>query len=198
MMFFARHVRAVARPGLQDPLGELLLEGLVVLAAGVRLERHHVPRVGGVLAGRRLGRVDQAQRTRAELHQRGHAAGLHIAVRGEQVRHRVGADAPFERAIDVRIERLRGEARALVQGQMQAEQRPGGVLEAIEPRLQRLRQLLAADQALERLVHVDGAGDELPGPHDAAVVERDPGRASALDHDAIDPHLRRNRCRRPR
>ena len=64
-------------------------------------------------------------------------------MRGSEIRHRLRADAPFQRAIDVRIERLGGKARALLQRQMQPEQRPGGVLKAIKLRLQLLRQLLA-------------------------------------------------------
>ena len=56
------------------------------------------------------------------------------------------------------------KARALVQSEMQAEQRPGGVLEGVELRSQAFRQLLAADQALEGLMHVDGAGDECRSP----------------------------------
>jgi hypothetical protein len=53
-------------------------------------------------------------------------------MRREQLLHGLGADAPFERAVDVRIERRGGKARAFVQREMQPEQRPVGVLEAVE------------------------------------------------------------------
>ena len=82
------------------------------------------------------------------------------------------------------------ELRALVEREMQAEQAPGGVLEAVELLQERSGELFAADQGLERLVHVERRGDELPGPHGAAVVELDAGGLAVLDDDAVDAHLR--------
>ena len=159
-------------------------------AADIRVERHHVPGIGRVLAGRRLGGVEHAQRTRPELDQLRHAAGLHVAVGREQVLHGLGADAPFERAIDVRIEARGRELRSLMQCEMQAVERPGGRLELIELAPERLGQLLATDQLLERLVHIERARHELPGAHRAAVGERDAAGAAALHEDAVDRDLR--------
>ena len=90
------------------------------------------------------------------------------------------------------------KARALVQREMQPEQRPGVYLKPSSFLQESLRQLLAADHVLEGLVHVERAGDELPGAHGAAVGERDAGRAAAFDHDAVDRDLRLEACRRPR
>ncbi len=123
----------------------------------------------------------QAQRSGAELHQLGHAAGLHVLMRREQILHGLGADRPFQRTVDVGIEFFRGEARALVQRQMQAEQAPFRVLEVVELFQEGGRQLLAADQRFECLMHVERGGDELPRAHRAAVVERDAGRLAVLD-----------------
>ena len=149
-----------------------------------------MPAIGRVLAGRRLGRIEQAQRPGAELHQLRHAAGHHILMRREQILHGFGADAPFHRAVDIGIEFFRGETRAFVERQMQAEQAPGGVLEGVEFFQERRRQLFAPDQILEGLVHVERRGDELARPHGAAVVEFDAGGLAVLDDDFVDAHLR--------
>src|SRR6516165_11882850 len=61
--------------------------------------------------------------------------------------------------------------------------------EAVELAAERLGQLTAANKLLERLMHVERAGDEL-GPHRAAVSQRDPGRLPAFDKNAIDRDLR--------
>src|SRR4029079_18272440 len=53
------------------------------------------------------------------------------------------------------------------------------------------RKLGAPDVLLEGLADVHGAGDELPGPHRAAVLQRDAGRLAALDDDAVKLDLRR-------
>jgi hypothetical protein len=71
----APHVGRVTRPFLDDPLGELLLERLVVARTDVGIERHDVPGVGRVLARRRLSGVEHAERARAELHDLRHAIG---------------------------------------------------------------------------------------------------------------------------
>ena len=73
---------------------------------------------------------------------------------------------------------------------MEAEQAPFGVLELVELGAPRFGKLLAADQLLERLVHVDGRGDELARAHGAAVGKFNAGRLAALDHDAVDVDLR--------
>src|SRR5262249_8261638 len=65
----ARHVGAVACPSLYDLVRELPLELLVALSAEIRVERHDVPCIGRMLAGRRLRRIEQAQRSRSELHE---------------------------------------------------------------------------------------------------------------------------------
>jgi hypothetical protein len=104
----------------------------------------------------------------------------------EQFVHGLGAEAPFQRVMQVRIEFLRGEAHRLVQRQMQPVERPAGVLETIELVQERRRKLRPADVFLERLVHVHGRGDELPRPHGAAVFQRDAGRLATLDDDAVE------------
>ncbi|MGA8539564.1 MAG: hypothetical protein WB566_08685, partial [Terriglobales bacterium] len=58
----AREVRAVTRERLDDFLREFALEFFMTLPAEVRPARHHVPAIGRVLAGRRLRRVDDAER----------------------------------------------------------------------------------------------------------------------------------------
>ena len=131
----------------------------------------------------------QAQRPGAELHQFRYAAGLHVLMRGEQILHGLGADRPFQRTVDVRIEIFRGEARTLVERQVQAEQAPFRVLEAVELFQEGRRQLLAADQRFECLMHVERGGDELPRAHRATVVERDAGRLAVLDDDPVDADL---------
>src|SRR5262252_6622109 len=185
----ARHVGAVACPSLYDLVCEFLLELAVVLAAEVRVERHDVPRIGRVLARWRLRRVEQAQRPGPELHELRDAASLHVAVRREEVLHRLGADAPFECAVDVRVEACRGKAWAFMQSEVEPVERPRGILKAVELAAERLRQLPAANKLLERLMHIERAGDEL-GPHRAAVRERDSGRLPAFDNNAIDRDLR--------
>ena len=52
------------------------------------------------------------------------------------------------------------------------------------------RKLFAADQVLEGLVHVERRGDELLGPHRAAVTQLDAGRLATLDDDALGVDLR--------
>ena len=111
----------------------------------------------------------------------------------EQILHRLGADAPFQRAVDIRIEIGGGEFRRLVQGEMQSEQRPAGILEAIELGGERRWQLRAPDQGLEGLMHVDGAGHELPRAYRPAVGKHDAAGAAAFDQDAVDRYLRRKR-----
>ena len=95
-------------------------------------------------------------------------------MRGEQLLHAIGADAPFERAVDVRIEGGGGKLRALMQREVKSEQSPAGVLEAVELRGERRGQLRAADQVFEGLMHVEGRGDELAGQkcyRDRAVAD---------------------------
>ena len=154
-------------------------------------ERHDVPGIGRVLAGRRLGRIDHAERPRAELHDLRHAVRHHVLVRGEQFSI---VSAP---RLHFSVRWMFGsnfsgvEAHRLVQREVQAEERPRGVLEVVELLQERRRKLLAADVVLEGLVHVEGRGDELPGPHGAAVLQRDAGRLAALDDDAVELDLRR-------
>jgi hypothetical protein len=73
--------------------------------------------------------------------------------------------------------------------EMEPIKRPGGVLEAVELAAERLEQLLAANKRLERLMHIERAGNEF-GAHRAAVRERDSARAPAFDNDAINCDLR--------
>ena len=183
------HIRADLGPGLDDLVGELFLETLVILPADVGIERHHMPGIGRRLAGRRLRRVEQAERSRAELDHLRHAAGLGVLVRREQVVHGLRADAPFLGTVDVRIEFFRGKARAFIERQMQSEQAPLRVLELVDLVEERLRQLRAADELLEGLMHVEGRGDELGRADGAAVGQRDAGRLAAFDDDAVDSDL---------
>src|SRR5262249_40866004 len=185
----ARHVGTVARPSLYDLVRELLLELVVALPAEIRFERHDVPCIGRMLAGGRLRRIEQAQWSRSELYELRHAAGLHVAVRREQVLHRLGADAPFERAVDVRVEARRGKARAFMQREVEPVDRPRGISKAVELAAERLGQLPAANKLLERLMHVRRAGDEF-GPPRAAVSQPDSSRLPAFDNNAIDRDLR--------
>ena len=95
--------------------------------------------IGRVLARRRLTRIDEAERAGAELNYRRHPARLDVVVGRNEVRHRLGADAPFQRPTNVLVETFGGETRRLVQGQVQAEQRPSGVFEIVELLLKRRR-----------------------------------------------------------
>ena len=88
----------------------------------------------------------------------------------------------------------RGKARAFVQREMQAEQRPVGVLEAVEFLEECRRQLRPADQCLEGLMHVERGSDEALRPHGAAVGEDNAAGAAAFDQNAVDRHLRRERA----
>src|SRR5260370_17460657 len=109
----------------------------------------------------------------------------------EQFVHSLRIEAPFQGAVDVRIEFLRVEAHRLAQRQMQAEDRPLGVLKFVELLQERGRKLRASDVVLEGLMHVQRAGYELPGAHGASVLESYSGRLAALDHDAVELDLRR-------
>src|SRR4029078_7935458 len=111
-------------------------------------------------------------------------------MRGEQVFHGLGADAPFERAVDVWVEFFGSETRAFVERQMQPEQAPRGVLEAVELPEKGGRKMPAPDQALESRVHVKRGSHELRGPNRLAADQLDAGGAPVLDEDAIDVHLR--------
>src|SRR6516162_623183 len=115
-----------------------------------------MPAIGRVLAWRRLRRIDYAQGAGAELHDARRAFGFDVLEGGEQVLHRLGADAPFQGAVNVRIEFGGGKFRRLVQSEMQAEQRPTGVLKAIELCGEGRGQLRASDQIFESLMHVYG------------------------------------------
>src|SRR6185312_12722980 len=110
--------------------------------------------------------------------------------------YRLGAETPFQGAMQIRIERLGGEAHRLVQREVQAVERPGGVLEAVELLQERRRKLRAADVILEGLVHVERRGDELLGLHGAAVFQGDAGRLAAFDDDAVELDLRREAAAR--
>src|SRR5262249_6708258 len=109
--------------------------------------------------------------------------------RGGELLHRVGADAPLERAVDIGFEACRPEAWTFVQREVQAEQRPRGVLKAIELAAEVLCELAAADHGLEGLVDIDGARHELARTNAAPVGERDAGSAATLDDDALDMRL---------
>src|SRR5260370_36115117 len=109
----------------------------------------------------------------------------------DQLVHGLRAEAPFQRAVDVRIEFLRVEAHRLAQRQMQAEDRPLGGLKFVELLQKRGRKLRASDVVLAGLMHVQRAGYELPGAHGASVLESYSGRLAALDHDAAELDLRR-------
>src|SRR5882724_442402 len=98
-------------------------------------------------------------------------------MRGSELLHGVGADAPLERAVDIRLEACRPEARTFVEREVQSEQCPGRVLKTIELAAEVLRELAAPDHALEGLVHVDGACHERTGPHAAPIGQRDASRA---------------------
>jgi hypothetical protein len=89
-----------------------------------------VPYVGRVLAGRRLCgsmRLNGPDPNCTSVSTRS-APMLHLS------------------AIDVRIGARRGKARALMQGEMQSMERPGGIAEA-ELALERLRQLLGRQES---------------------------------------------------
>jgi hypothetical protein len=73
---------------------------------------------------------------------------------------------------------------------MQAEDRPLGVLKSVQLFKERGRKLRASDVVLEGLVHVQRAGDELPGAHGASVLESYSSRLASLDHDAFELDLR--------
>src|SRR5262245_26995453 len=111
-------------------------------------------------------------------------------MRREQVLHRLGADAPFQCAVDVGIEFLSRKARTLVKRQVQPEEAPRRVLETVELLEERGGQLFAPDQTLERLMHVKRRSHELPGAYGSAIVQLDAGRFAVLDHDAVDIDLR--------
>src|SRR5215469_1428725 len=87
------------------------------------------------------------------------------------------------------IEARRGKARAFMQREVEPVDRPRGISKAVELAAERLGQLPAANKLLERLMHVERAGDE-SGPHRAAVRERNSGRLPAFDKNAIDRDLR--------
>src|SRR5215470_7686600 len=110
-------------------------------------------------------------------------------MRGEQVLHGLGADAPLQGAIDVGLKFFRREARALVERKMQAKQAPGGVLEAVELVEERAGQLLAPDQPFKRLMDIERRGDELARSHGAAIGQFDAGRAAILDNNAVNINL---------
>src|SRR5258705_9321791 len=112
-------------------------------------------------------------------------------MRGSKLLHGVGADAPLQRAVDIRLEACRPEARTIVEREVQAEQCPGRVLKTIELAAEVLRELAAPDHALEGLVHIDGARHELIRTHAAPVGKLDAGCAATLDQNALDMRLRR-------
>src|SRR5678815_1614969 len=134
-----------------------------------------MPTIGRVLARRSLCRVEQAEWPRSELHQLGHAPGLDVLVRREQIFHGLSADAPFQRAVDVRVEFLGGETRTFVEREMQPEQAPRGILEAVEFFEESSRQLFTPDQALESLMHVERRSHELSGADCLAAEQFDTG-----------------------
>ncbi len=146
-----------------------------------------------MLSGRSLCRVEQAERPRSELHKLRHAPGLDVLMRREQILHGLGADAPLQGTVDVGIEFFRRETRALVEREMQAEQTPCRVLEAIEFLEKCGGQLFAANQSFESLVYVERRGHELPGAHGPSISQFDACRASGFDDNTVDVHLR---CKR--
>src|SRR4029078_12040733 len=107
-----------------------------------------------VLARRGLCRVEEAERPRSGLQQLRHGAGLRVVMSREQVLRGLGANAPLQRAVDVRVKFLGGETRTFVEREMQSEQAPRGVLESVEFFEESSRQLITPDQALKRLIHV--------------------------------------------
>src|SRR3954471_10879155 len=111
-------------------------------------------------------------------------------MRGGKLLHRVGADAPLQRAVDIGLEACRLETRAFVQREMQAEQRPRRVLKTIELAAKFLRELAAPDHALEGLVHIDSARHEGTRTYAVAIGKLDAGRATAFDQNARDMCLR--------
>ena len=77
-----------------------------------------------------------------------------------------------------------------MQSEVQPEQCPAGVLEAVQLVDKCRRPLRAPDQVLEGLMHIYGRGDEAAGAHRAPIGQRDAAGTAALDENALDRHLR--------
>src|SRR5580692_10784595 len=172
-------------PGRQHPVGELLFHRLDVLRVAAGGVRHRVPAVGGGHARRGLGRVELGDRAGAEAHPGRDLVAGDLIVQGEQLLDRLAADVDLERGIDVRVEVGADVPGRLLQREVQAEQRPGGLPEVADLFPVRLGQLLLADHGAEGLRDVDGAGHE-PGADLSAVGKLDASGLVAVDDDPGD------------
>src|SRR5260370_33378155 len=97
--------------------------------------------------------------------------------------NRLSADAPFQCAADVVVETFGREMRRFVQGKVQAKQGPSRIFEIVELFLKRSGQLRTPEHILERGVHVERAGNELPGANGLPAHKLNAGRAAAFDDD---------------
>ena len=57
---------------------------------------------------------------------------------------------------------------------------------------ERRRKIFAADQAEESLLKADGARDQVPRTHLAAIFEADPDCFAVFDQDLLDPMIQEN------
>src|SRR5262249_42762322 len=110
-------------------------------------------------------------------------------MRREQIFHRLRADTPFQRAIDVRVEFLSREARAFIESQMQAEQAPSGVLKVVDLLKKRGGQLFSTGKRVEGLMHVERGRNKLPRPYGAAICQLDSRGTVIFDDDMVDIDL---------
>src|SRR5262249_21935731 len=108
----------------------------------------------------------------------------------DKILHRLRAETPFQGTMDVWVKRFSLETGGLMHGQMQAEQRPSSVLEIVDLLEERGRKLVAADEVLERLVHVKSGGHKLLRPHRASVGQDNARRLSSFEQNALDVDLR--------
>src|SRR5262249_31725626 len=138
--------------------------------------------------------IEQTQRTRSKLQDLWDAASLNILMRREQIVHRLGADTPFQCAIDVGVEAFRRKTRAFIESQMQAEQTPGSVLKVVDLLKKRSGQLRATDECLKGLMHIKRRSNELPCPDCSAVSQLDTAGPPVFDDDAINADLRLERA----
>src|SRR2546428_4428446 len=175
------HVRRVLRPELDHLIGEVVLDLVEGRRVAVRRIRHDHPAVRGRVSLRRLRGVEHADVAGAERDRRGDLLIRDLALLRQDLLDRLDADVVLERRVHVRVERRGLVVRRVPQRQVQTEESPLGVLEALDLRAVIGRQPLEADHLLERLRHVDRARDELARADRAPVLELHAGRAAALD-----------------
>src|SRR5690606_36338027 len=132
-------------PFIQHTVGELLLDGLYVRRISVRSVRHCMPSIAGVVTFRRLSRVEDGDLAGSERDPGRNLTLRNLVMKREELLQRLAAEIDLESFVDVRVKVGAEMTRRFLQAEMQPEQGPVRMLEALDLRPVGFRKLLETD-----------------------------------------------------